>query len=156
MGYIRQAGDELLPLRDLPIFASPPTPLHRETPETAASAQGAMACRLSSRAPVLVGVEARDGPAIGPLVQERNEIGHEGEFPIATFAPAEAEWLHQVGQLFSVKNHSLQDGIDEGRERLGRQAVGLCKAVDLLGLLLGLELLVTGADSGLVKASRLP
>ena len=127
---------------------------YRETLETAAAAR-ASGCQQSSRSPVLVGVEARDGPAIGPLVQERNEIGHEGEFPIATFAPAEAERLHQVGELLAVEDHALEDCFDEGRERLGRQAWAWARSVDLLGLLLGLELLVTGADRGLVEALAL-
>ena len=114
-----------------------------------------MACRLSSRAPLLVGVEARNVPAVGPLVQERDEVGHEGEFPLAAFTPAQAERLHQVGELLAVEDHALEDGVDEGRERLGRQTVGLGEAIDLLGLLLGLELLVAGANGGLVEAFTL-
>src|SRR5680860_51749 len=119
---------------------------------TGASAQRVMACRLSSRAPMLVCVEARDVPAVSPLVQERNEIDHEGEFPLAAFAPAEVERLHQVGELLAVEDHALEDSIDEGREGLGRQTVDPSEVGDLLCLLLGLELLVACADGGLVEA----
>ena len=41
-------------------------------------------------------------------------------------------------------------------EGLGFQTVGMSKAINLLGLLLGLELLVAGADRGLVEALRPP
>ena len=92
---------------------------------------------------------------MGPLVQERDEVGHEGEFPLATFTPAQAERLHQVGELLAVEDHALEDGVDEGRKGLGGQAVGLGDAFDLPGLLLGLELLVAGADRGLVEALAL-
>ena len=92
---------------------------------------------------------------MGPLVQERDEVGHEGEFPLATFTPAQAERLHQVGELLAVEDHALEDGVDEGRERLGRQTVGLGKVGDLLGLLLGLEPLVASANGGLVEAFAL-
>ena len=88
---------------------------------------------------MLIGVEARDVPAVSPLVQERDEVGHQGEFPLTAFTPAQAERLHQVGELLAVEDHALQDGVDEGREGLGRQTVGLSEALDLLGLLLGLE-----------------
>ena len=104
---------------------------------------------------MLVGVEARDVPAVGPLVQERDEVGHQSQFPLAAFTPAEIERLHQVGELLAVEDHALEDGVDEGRERLGRQAVGLSEVGNLLGLLLGLELLVAGADRGLVEAFAL-
>ena len=40
-------------------------------------------------------------------------------------------------------------------EGLGRQAVGLGEVGDLLSLLLGLELLVAGADGSLVEAFAL-
>ena len=101
---------------------------------------------------MLVSVESRDVPAVGTLVQERNEIGHEGKFALAAFTPAEAERLHQVGELLGVEDHALEDGVGEGREGLGRQTVGLGEVGDLLGLLLGLELLVAGANGGLVEA----
>ena len=107
---------------------------------------------ISPLALLLVSVEARDVPAMCPLVQERDEVGHEGELPLATVTPAEAERLHQVGELLAVEDHALEDGVDEGREGLGRQAVGLGEVGDLLGLLLGLELLVAGANGGLVEA----
>ena len=89
---------------------------------------------------------------MGPIVQQRNEIGHEGEFPVAAFAPAEVERLHQVCELLAVEDHALEDGVDEGRERLGCQSMGLGEIGDLLGLFLGLELLVAVTDRGLVKA----
>ena len=66
-----------------------------------------------------------------------------------------SERFHQVGELLAVEDHALEDGVDEGRERLGRQAIGLGETFDLPGLLLGLELLVTSADSGLVEALAL-
>ena len=89
------------------------------------------------------------------FVQERDEVVHEGEFPLPTFTPTQAERLHQVGEMLAVEDHALEDGVDEGRERLSRQAVGLGEVLDLLGLLLFLELLVAGADGGLVKALTL-
>ena len=92
---------------------------------------------------------------MGPLVQQWNEIGHQGEFALAAFTPAEAERLHQVGELLAVEDHALEDGVDEGRKGLGFQTVGMSKAINLLGLLLGLELLVAGADRGLVEALAL-
>ena len=49
----------------------------------------------------------------------------------------------------------LEDGVDEGRKGLGLQTVGLSKALNLLGLLRGLELLIAGADRGLVEAFAL-
>ena len=61
---------------------------------------------------------------MGPFVQERDEVSHESEFALAAFTPAEVEWLHQVGELLAVEDHALEDGVDEGRERLGRQTVG--------------------------------
>ena len=120
--------------------------------ETATRAPRRSACRSSSCAPMFVRDKARDVPAVGALVQERDEVSHESEFPLAAFTPAEVERLHQVGELLAVEDHALEDGVDEGRERLGRQAVGLGEALDLLGLLLGLEPLVAGADRGLVEA----
>ena len=42
--------------------------------------------------------------------------------------------------------------MDEGRERRGRQTIGVSEAFDFFGLLLGLELLVAGADRGLGEA----
>ena len=101
---------------------------------------------------MLVSVEARDVPALCPLVQERDKVGHEGELPLAAFTPAEAERLHQVGELLAVEDHALEDGVDEGRKGLVRQTVGLSEVGDLLGLLLGLELLVAGANGGLIEA----
>ena len=74
---------------------------------------------------MLVRVEARDVPAVGPLVQEGDEVGHEGEFSLTALAPAQAERLHQVGELLTIEDHALEDGVDEGRERLSRQTVGL-------------------------------
>lgn len=105
--------------------------------------------------PVLVGVEARDIPAVGPLVQEGDEVGREREFALTAFSPAEVERLHQVGELLAVKDHALEDGVDEGSEGLGRQTVRQSEALDLLGLLRGLKLLVAGADGGLVEAFAL-
>ena len=93
-------------------------------------------------------------PCCSP-VQEGDEIGHEGELPLPALAPAEAERFHQVGELFAVEDHALQDSIDEGRERLGLQPVGPGEIGDLPGLLPGLELFVTGADGGLVEAFAL-
>ncbi len=104
---------------------------------------------------MFVGVEARDVPAVGPLVQDRDELCHEGEFPLAAFAPAEVKRLHQIGELLAVEDHALEDGLEESRERLGREAVCLGEALDLLGLLLRLELLVAGADRDLVEALAL-
>ena len=126
-----------------------------ETLETAGWAPGASACRRSSCSPLLVGVEARNVPAVGPLVQHWNESGHERELPLAAFPPAKFERRHQVGELLAVEDHALEDGVDEARERLGRQTVVLGEVGDLLGLLLGLEPLVAGANCGLVEAFTL-
>jgi hypothetical protein len=57
--------------------------------------------------------------------------------------------------MLAVKDHALEDGVDEGCEGLGCQTVGLSEVVDLLCLLLGLELVVAGADRGLVEAFTL-
>ena len=89
---------------------------------------------------------------MGPLVQERDEVGHKVEFSLATFTPAKFKRRHKVGELLAVKYHSMQDGIDEGPERLGRQPVVPGEYCDLFGLLLCLELLVTVADCGFVEA----
>ena len=47
-----------------------------------------MAYGPSSRPSMLVSVEARDVPALCPLVQERDKVSHEGELPLAAFTPA--------------------------------------------------------------------
>src|SRR5690606_32372076 len=51
----------------------------------------AMSCSATL---LLVSAQPRDVPAVDALVQEWNEIGHQGEFALAAFAPAEAQWLH--------------------------------------------------------------
>jgi len=85
-----------------------------------------------------------------PLVEKRNEIGHEVEFPPAPCTPAQAEGLHQVGEVFAVEDHAVENGVDKGRERLGRQPVSQGEVLNLLGLLRGFELLVARADLLLV------
>ena len=89
------------------------------------------------------------------LFREQDEVVHKGEFALAAFAPAQAKRLHQVGELLAVEDHALEDGVDEGRERLGRQTVRMGETFDLPGLLLDLELFVAGTDRGFVKALAL-
>ena len=54
-----------------------------------------------------------------------NEIIHESEFPLAAFTPAKSERRHQVRELLAVEDHTLEDGVDEDREGLRCQIVGL-------------------------------
>ena len=104
---------------------------------------------------MLIGVEARNVPAVGALVQERHEIGHQVEFTLAALAPAQIKRLHQVGELLAVEDHALKNGLDKGRQRFGRQIVVPGEVGDLPGLPCSLELLIAGADRGLVEAFAL-
>ena len=76
---------------------------------------------------------------MSPLVQERSEFGHEIKFPLVAFTPAQTEWLHQIGELLAIEDHSLEDSVDEGRQRFVCQTMSSGEIVNLLGLLLSLE-----------------
>ena len=100
----------------------------------------------------LVRLESGDVAAAGAFLQERDEVGHQGQFLLACGPPAEVERGEQVGELFAVEDHAAEDVVDEGLQGGGGQAVLCGDGGELGGVLLGLEALVAGADGGLVEA----
>ena len=101
----------------------------------------------------LVRLEAGDIAAAGALLQQRDEVGHQGQFLLRAGPPAQFQRGEQFGELFAVEDHAAEDGVDEGLERLGaagRASGG--ESASSRGVLLVLELLVAGADGGLVEA----
>jgi len=98
-----------------------------------------------------VSVQARNIPAVGSLAQERNKIVHERELPFTAFPPAKFERFHKIGEPLAIKDHALENGVDEGHQRLLRQPVCSGEVGDLPSPPVGLEPFVAGANGGLVE-----
>src|SRR5690606_14842626 len=91
----------------------------------------------------------------GALLEQRHKIFHQGKLRNAAGFPVEAEGLHELGELFTVEDHALQDRVDEGLEAVGGEVVFLCQGGDLGGLAFFAEAFEAGADLVLGAALHL-
>src|SRR5680860_227323 len=89
-------------------------------------------------ASLLVCVQSGDGSPDGAFLQERDDVVHQCQFLLAAFAPAETQRLHEIGELFAVEDHTVEDGVPKALQRLVRQAVlvGDCGAFGGVALVL--------------------
>lgn len=50
----------------------------------------------------------------GALLQQRNQVVHQGQLLLGAGLPAQPERGQQVAQLLAVEDHTLQDAVDKG------------------------------------------
>ena len=91
---------------------------------------------------MFIGVQSGEVAAAGAPLQQRDEVGHQGQLLLRAGAPTEFQRGEQFGELFAVENHAVQDVVDKRLERFAPQAVRFGRFRNLRGVLLVLEPLV--------------